>query len=118
MIFTADGDMRQAINNLQSTYSGFGYVNAENVYKVCDQPHPGSIKEIILNCYKFKVDEAMSGLSDLWKKGYSAIDIVTTFFRVIKVIDNLSENVRMDFIKVRRIENIFFNKTKKKDFLC
>ncbi|RHZ82699.1 hypothetical protein Glove_104g35 [Diversispora epigaea] len=99
IIFTADGDMRQAINNLQSTYSGFEYVNAENVYKVCDQPHPGSIREIILNCSNFKVDDAMSGLSDLWKKGYSAIDIVTTFFRVIRINDEISENIRMDFIK-------------------
>jgi DNA polymerase III delta prime subunit len=32
--FTADGDMRQAINNLQATYTGFGYISAENVFKV------------------------------------------------------------------------------------
>lgn len=54
IVFTAQGDMRQvrkmqrvlcndcsvycsvtqALNNLQSTYSGFGFVNAENVFKV------------------------------------------------------------------------------------
>jgi len=34
LIFTADGDMRQALNNLQSTNSGFGLVSAENVLKV------------------------------------------------------------------------------------
>ena len=28
------GDMRQALNNLQSTTEGFGYVNSENVFKV------------------------------------------------------------------------------------
>ena len=28
------GDMRQALNNLQSTYEGFGYVNSDNVFKV------------------------------------------------------------------------------------
>ena len=38
--FTADGDMRQALNNLQATHSGFGFVNQANVFKVCDQPHP------------------------------------------------------------------------------
>lgn len=32
--FTAQGDMRQAINNLQSTVDGFGFVNSENVFKV------------------------------------------------------------------------------------
>lgn len=37
IIFTADGDMRQALNNLQATYSGFRFVNQENVFKVKTQ---------------------------------------------------------------------------------
>jgi replication factor C subunit 2/4 len=28
------GDMRQALNNLQSTYEGFGFVKSANVFKV------------------------------------------------------------------------------------
>ncbi|TNN07234.1 Replication factor C subunit 2 isoform 3 [Schistosoma japonicum] len=34
IVFTADGDMRQALNNLQSTYQGFGMVSSDNVFKV------------------------------------------------------------------------------------
>lgn len=34
IVFTAQGDMRQALNNLQSTKEGFGFVNSENVFKV------------------------------------------------------------------------------------
>jgi len=34
IVFTANGDMRQAINNLQSTFTGFNIVNMENVFKV------------------------------------------------------------------------------------
>lgn len=34
LVFTAQGDMRQALNNLQSTFDGFGFVNADNVFKV------------------------------------------------------------------------------------
>src|SRR5689334_16740673 len=34
LIFTAEGDMRQAINNLQSTFYGFKLVTQENVFKV------------------------------------------------------------------------------------
>ena len=47
VVFTADGDMRQALNNLQATHSGFGYVNQENVFKVCDQPHPQVISDCV-----------------------------------------------------------------------
>ena len=36
LIFTADGDMRFALNNLQATSAGFGLVNKDNVFKVCD----------------------------------------------------------------------------------
>ena len=36
-LFVFQGDMRQALNNLQSTKEGFGHVNSENVFKVsCD----------------------------------------------------------------------------------
>lgn len=40
ILFTADGDMRFALNNLQATFAGFGLVSGENVFKVCDQPNP------------------------------------------------------------------------------
>ena len=36
IIFTAEGDMRYALNNLQATAAGFGEINKENVFKVCD----------------------------------------------------------------------------------
>ena len=34
VVFTAQGDMRQALNNLQSTAQGFNHVSSENVFKV------------------------------------------------------------------------------------
>lgn len=37
LIFTAEGDMRYALNNLQATSSGFDKeITRENVFKVCD----------------------------------------------------------------------------------
>lgn len=47
IVFIAEGDMRNALNSLQSTVSGFGYVSADNVFKVCDQPQPTKVKQII-----------------------------------------------------------------------
>ena len=87
LIFTAEGDMRQAINNLQSTHTGFGFVSAENVFKVCDQPHPITIQTIIRCCLKGDIDGAMVKLTELWDQGYSAVDIVVTLFRVVKNFD-------------------------------
>ncbi len=87
LIFTAEGDMRQAINNLQSTHSGFNFISPENVYKVCDQPHPIVVKEMLTYCQKGEVDGALDRLRALWDQGYSAVDIVVTVFRVVKSMD-------------------------------
>ena len=87
LIFTAEGDMRQAINNLQSTWSGFGFVSGDNVFKVCDQPHPIVVQAMIRACLKGDIDGAMDKLNDLWDQGYSAVDIVVTIFRVVKTFD-------------------------------
>jgi replication factor C subunit 2/4 len=87
LIFTSEGDMRQAINNLQSTFSGFGFVSGDNVFKVCDQPHPIIMQAIIRACVKSNIEGAMEKLSELWGQGYSAVDIVVTLFRVVKTFD-------------------------------
>ena len=34
IVFTADGDMRQGLNNLQATHYGFGLVDPDAVFKV------------------------------------------------------------------------------------
>lgn len=79
--------MRQAINNLQSTHAGFGFVNSENVFKVCDQPHPILVQAMMKACLKSNVNQAMEKLNDLWDQGYSAVDIIVTIFRVVKAYD-------------------------------
>lgn len=58
IVFTAQGDMRQALNNLQSTHNSFGVVNSENVFKVCDEPHPMLIKEMLQDCVKGDIRKA------------------------------------------------------------
>merc|ERR1711997_671685 len=98
IVFTAQGDMRQALNNLQSTYEGFGYVNSDNVFKVCDEPHPLMIKNMLMLCSESKLDEAYKIMLELWKLGYSAEDIITNVFRVCKTLE-LAEYIKLEFIK-------------------
>lgn len=103
LIFTAEGDMRQAINNLQSTASGFGFVSADAVFKVCDQPHPVTVTALLSACSKGDIDGAMEKITELWDHGYSAVDIVTTVFRVTKSTEILAEYMKLQFIKVRLV---------------
>ncbi|XP_073171193.1 replication factor C subunit 2 isoform X3 [Lepidochelys kempii] len=98
IIFTAQGDMRQALNNLQSTCSGFGFINSENVFKVCDEPHPLLVKEMIQHCVNANIDEAYKILAHLWRLGYSPEDIVGNIFRVCKTFQ-MPEYLKLEFIK-------------------
>jgi len=94
--------MRQAINNLQSTFTGYGIVNEENVYKVCDQPHPIFVQGIIQYCQQSKLHKAINLFnSKLWKQGYSAIDILQTLFKVTRNMKNedLSEYQKLEYLK-------------------
>ncbi|XP_020278603.1 replication factor C subunit 2 [Pseudomyrmex gracilis] len=98
IIFTAQGDMRQALNNLQSTYNGFNHVNAENVFKVCDEPHPLVVRDMLSHCIKGNVSEACTVMDHFWKLGYSAEDIISTVFRVCKTY-TMDEKLKLQFVK-------------------
>ena len=99
LIFTAEGDMRNALNNLQSTHAGFGLVSDTNVFKVCDQPHPLIVKQIIKACQVGDIVEANKNLTQLWTDGYSSIDIIGVFFRIVKGSDTISEEMQLSFIR-------------------
>ncbi|KAJ8939296.1 hypothetical protein NQ314_011153 [Rhamnusium bicolor] len=71
IVFTAQGDMRQALNNLQSTHNGFGEVNSKNVFKFVEH---------------------------LWNLGYAAEDIIKNIFKVCKNMD-MDEPLKLAFIK-------------------
>lgn len=66
LVFSAEGDMRQAINNLQSTHAGFGFVSGDNVFRVVDSPHPIKVQVMIKACQEGKVDSALDTLRELW----------------------------------------------------
>ena len=99
LVFSAEGDMRQAINNLQSTHAGFGLVSGENVFRVVDSPHPVKVQAMLKACWESKVEQAVEGLEELWGLGYSCHDIVSSMFRVTKSMPGLSEQARLEFIR-------------------
>ena len=98
IVFTAQGDMRQALNNLQSTNNGFGHVNSENVFKVCDEPHPLLVKEMLEFCTQGNIVKAYGVMEHLWKMGYSAEDLISNIFRVCKNL-SIDETLKLNFVK-------------------
>lgn len=105
LIFASEGDMRQAINNMQSTVAGFEFVNGDNVFRVVDSPHPLAVQAMVKACHMGNVETALDSLKELWEKGYSAVDIISTIFRVVKTMDELNEFTKMEYIKVNILPN-------------
>ncbi|KAI1171931.1 replication factor C subunit 4 [Nemania sp. FL0916] len=99
LVFSAEGDMRQAINNLQSTHAGFGFVSGDNVFRVVDSPHPIKVQAMLKACHEGNVGGALDTLRDLWDLGYSCHDIVSTMFKVTKTIPTLGEHAKLEFIR-------------------
>ncbi|KAK2196202.1 bifunctional P-loop containing nucleoside triphosphate hydrolase/ATPase [Babesia duncani] len=76
LLFTADGDLRRAVNNLQNVSSGFQLVTKENVLKVCDVPSPDAIRKILQSCLNAQWREAHEKAYQLLDSGHSPLDIL------------------------------------------
>lgn len=70
--------------------------------QVCDQPHPLLAQQIIKHCIAGNIDDAYTGLKQLYDLGYSATDIITTLFRVVKNYE-MVEFLKLEFIRVSLI---------------
>lgn len=98
LVFTAQGDLRQAINNLQSIADGYGEVTYKNVFTICDEPHPMYLKPMIQFCIDGNFDKAFCQIEALYQLGYSSEDIITNIFRVCKMY-SMPENLKLDYLK-------------------
>lgn len=103
ILFTAEGDMRHALNNLQAATSlakGSGeMVSQKIVFQVCDQPHPTIVRAIIDYCFTGNLHEAIDKLNALWTSGYAASDIIGTIFKVTKSHETLPEGEKLEYLR-------------------
>lgn len=84
LMFSSQGDLRKALNILETTWVGNGYVTSDNIYKTVDVPHPIVLQKIVICCSKVQFWEAINLLAPLCAQGYSGLDIIETLLRVIK----------------------------------
>eukprot|EP00923_Selenidium_pygospionis_P010860 GHVN01019017.1.p3 GENE.GHVN01019017.1~~GHVN01019017.1.p3 ORF type:complete len:309 (-),score=41.17 GHVN01019017.1:646-1572(-) len=98
LVFSAEGDMRNAINNLQSTVNGFGLVNHENVMKVCDMPPPGKVREMLEHCKTGQWRGAHDHAAQLIKEGYTPLDILAVMRSVLRRLE-MKEHALIEYMK-------------------
>ena len=98
IIFIAQGDVRYAINCLESTYFGFNKITYENVYKICEKPPQLQVLSFINLCLSGNLELAVKEVLDLKNNGYCNNDILLTIMNVLKEM-NISESNRMNMIE-------------------
>ena len=99
IIDTCNGDMRYALNNSQSCIVGFGEINEENVYKIVELPRPKEIEKIYNFCLNKMFVDAINKFSELYNDGYSCLEIISVFNRLIQENDKIDDKVRITLLK-------------------
>jgi replication factor C subunit 2/4 len=97
--FMSQGDIRQAINNLEATYHGYKTITEENVFKLCYHPHPKIIVEIIKECVNSNLMRAIEYIYELKNAGYCINDILLTLLNSLREV-TIDEDIRINFIKI------------------
>lgn len=80
----SQGDLRLAINNMQTVHDVFESITVDNVYKICDIPNPSSIMKIINYCVLKDIKNAIISILALKDKGYTGSDILTCMLNLLK----------------------------------
>jgi replication factor C subunit 2/4 len=78
-------------------HNSIGFLQ-ENVFRVCDEPHPLIIAGMIEKCLKGDLENAHWDMMKLCQHGYATSDIVSTVFRVVRGMQ-LEEYLKLEFLR-------------------
>merc|ERR1712137_418307 len=108
IVFSAEGDMRNALSAAQSTFNAFGNITHQNVYRMNDQPQPEKIKAVLSSCLKQDWAGAFAPIHEIFLLGYSTTDIISVFARVAKSYD-VAEHIKLEWLKELGVAHLRVN---------
>ena len=101
ILYNCGGDMRRAINILQTAATLGGLIDANTVYKVTGKARPEEIRNLLDTAIAGKFLEAIKQLETLLNVyGLSGIDVIEQIHREIIKLDSLSEKKKIKFIEI------------------
>lgn len=108
IIITANGDVRSAVNCLQTVSCTFDFIDAKAVSIVIDKPNYQVIENLVSIIRSEDEDafnKALGITKDLLISGYTAMDIVKLFFIVVKDSKSLDEYIKLQYLNdIARVE--------------
>lgn len=99
LVETSDGDMRNAVNNLQSTVVGFEELTKDNVYKIVDIPRPEIMIKLFSKCSRIDFS-VCTDVFELLSEGYNMFEIVSVFSKIAETTSEINDDLRDKILKV------------------
>jgi Replication factor C C-terminal domain len=84
-----------AITDAHSAYS----VAQANVFKVCDEPHPLLIGNVVAAAMRGDLPAAHFGLMGLCDAGHAPADVASTLFRVVRNSSDIEEYLKLEVLR-------------------
>lgn len=100
LIFIADGDMRNAVNNLQAVWTSKHKVTKEGVFEVCDVPNTQIVELLFKNIRDCEFEEAMTVFDMIWSQNYCVHDLINYFTRVLERTKELDYKLKFELMNV------------------
>ena len=83
MLFSANGDVRVLLNNLNLTNSAYKYVNETNVFKICNIPEKKLLLILIEYLKKKNIYKSINLTKTFLKMGYNCSDILINLYHIM-----------------------------------
>ena len=97
----SNGDMRQAINNLQSISIIYKNITSNIIHESLNMPYPKSIKKILKSVIiKRDYKKGLNMIDELYLKGLSINDVMNTFMRVVKDTNVIDMDTKIKIFKL------------------
>ena len=101
LLFVSDNDIRQSINNLECIYYSFNNLNIENIYKLIDKPKTSYIEDILKACIDQDYQATINIVKNLYNKGYTPNDILSTFMKYLfEIFNTNNEELKIEIYEI------------------
>jgi replication factor C subunit 2/4 len=98
LVYIANGDMRNAVNNLQAIYISTGSITKQNVFTVCDVPSREKTEGLIRKLLNGDLDKGLKDFESLWNENYCLHDLAIYLGRTCERIEGIQLDLRMELI--------------------
>lgn len=102
----SDGDMRQSLNILQACVNTSVTIDEEYIIKIIGLPSPRRVEEVLRLLMGRDLEGALNTFDSLWEEKFDAADLINSFFRAARSMENYELLKVIGLVNLRIIEGV------------